>query len=772
MENFQYSVQLSDRDWAEFAATADECGLLQADLASGDEPLSSDIDQGDSSGGSPPGPPPLLTRQPVLTGRGLWCPEEEEGTGTRLLVSRCEPLLAPGAGQQTPVTSAQSGGRQAPSSSAGPPSPTTYQGSAGDDMQRLLQGPASRGPVPRPPENPPGEPLQSPGMPQKPPSSPGALKRSPSRKKKRTAGTKGGGHPAGPDSPPPSKARTPALAAETGLGTRQEADPGTPTPAPRRGTGRGRTTPKAEQCLTCTPDSESPPNGALSASDSQLPPDGDLSTLDSESLPDGPSSPPDSEPPAHRAPSAQDSKSTLDSESLPDGVLSVPDFEPPAPRAPSTQDSELPPDGVLSVPNSEPPPAATASSPESQPPPTGAPSAPVSCSPLLSRVGHDEGLLTLVPEVNQQVHPTTPHSALPRPDPQDKAAIDMCTPVPSATTAAPSWTSIPEALPGMGESGPGAGLDVSLAVSPRGPESSADGPGHFSGEHPPGPPQTPKKKRVRFSMASLEEPEPGEALGPPSPARVAPGARAAPGAWDAVAVRPRLPQPRILKHLPPPTPSTLGGPRSGSFALTLPEAYEFLFCDTIEEEEEEDEEGAMGQVPGDMQWPDVCEFFFRDSGAQRPRSHEGCTLAPSQPAEPVPAPPPGDPVPISLPEAYEHFFGEEDIERVVELAPPPGPPGATTQELSLALSLAGRRAGEPRGPSPVFTFSQRDMCLVFVAFATWAVRTSDLHTPDAWKTVLLANLGTISAIRYFRRQAARGRPSPSPSPSPSRSPSP
>uniref|UniRef100_A0A8D2HWV5 PPARGC1 and ESRR induced regulator, muscle 1 n=2 Tax=Marmotini TaxID=337730 RepID=A0A8D2HWV5_UROPR len=61
------------------------------------------------------------------------------------------------------------------------------------------------------------------------------------------------------------------------------------------------------------------------------------------------------------------------------------------------------------------------------------------------------------------------------------------------------------------------------------------------------------------------------------------------------------------------------------------------------------------------------------------------------------------------------------------------------------------------------------MCLVFVAFATWAVRTSDLHTPDAWKTVLLANLGTISAIRYFRRRVRRGR---SPSRSCSRSPSP
>lgn len=49
--------------------------------------------------------------------------------------------------------------------------------------------------------------------------------------------------------------------------------------------------------------------------------------------------------------------------------------------------------------------------------------------------------------------------------------------------------------------------------------------------------------------------------------------------------------------------------------------------------------------------------------------------------------------------------------------------------------------GEPWGPLTSFTFSQKDMCLVFVAFATWAVRTSDLHTPDAWKTGLGALRG-------------------------------
>uniref|UniRef100_A0A670YR38 Uncharacterized protein n=1 Tax=Pseudonaja textilis TaxID=8673 RepID=A0A670YR38_PSETE len=45
------------------------------------------------------------------------------------------------------------------------------------------------------------------------------------------------------------------------------------------------------------------------------------------------------------------------------------------------------------------------------------------------------------------------------------------------------------------------------------------------------------------------------------------------------------------------------------------------------------------------------------------------------------------------------------------------------------------------------------MCLGFVALASWAVKTSNLHSPDAWKIVLLANFGTLSAIRCFRRQS-------------------
>lgn len=65
-----------------------------------------------------------------------------------------------------------------------------------------------------------------------------------------------------------------------------------------------------------------------------------------------------------------------------------------------------------------------------------------------------------------------------------------------------------------------------------------------------------------------------------------------------------------------------------------------------------------------------------------------------------------------------------------------GTPGADRPEWSRGTEQCLFFLGEPRGPLTSFAFSQDDMCLVFVAFATWAVRTSDLHAPDAWKTGL------------------------------------
>ncbi|KAI4536792.1 hypothetical protein MG293_012995 [Ovis ammon polii] len=599
MENFQYSVQLSDQDWAEFSAATEECGLLQAGLASGDEPLSSDTDQRDSSGSSPPGPSPFLEGQLAPGGSSWPSFEEEDKAAIRQLVSRSwhEPMLAPEACQQTPSTSARSEARLSLSPGATPliqgsslPGPVSSR----DEMQRLLQGPAPRGPAPAPTGEPAGSP-ESPGhsaAPQRSPGSPGAPPRSPGRKKRRTAGTKAGGRSGGPG-PAPTQLGSPLL-------------------------------------------TEAKPEDSLSPAGSR-----------GKGLPAG---------------AAKQTAGT---------------------------------------------------GPES----AGAP----------------EQVARQQPEGHQQ--------------------------------------------------------------KPRG-EPSIDAPGHHTGEPPLGPIQAPRKKKVRFSMAvpSSEEPWSGEVSGPPSLAtapRMASGGHRGSGAWDSVAVGPRSPQPRILKHLPPPAPSASMGPGPRScFAVTLPEAYDFFFCDTIEEEDEEAEGAAeAAQAPAEVQWPDVCEFFFQDSQIQRSRHQEGRSQAPPLQAGPVPAPPPGDPMPISIPEAYEHFLEEDRsggtlgpaalLQTQVTEPPrsvlwgvgtgaPPESSPATVEQLTLAI----REAVAPRGPLTSFTFSQKDMCMVFVAFATWAVRTSDLHAPDAWKTVLLANIGTVSAIRYFRRQVERGRHSRSRSPSPSSSPSP
>ncbi|XP_029434491.1 PGC-1 and ERR-induced regulator in muscle protein 1 [Rhinatrema bivittatum] len=47
MDNFEYSIELNDRDWAEFYFMAEECDLLQASLATTDEQTLSDPEQGE-----------------------------------------------------------------------------------------------------------------------------------------------------------------------------------------------------------------------------------------------------------------------------------------------------------------------------------------------------------------------------------------------------------------------------------------------------------------------------------------------------------------------------------------------------------------------------------------------------------------------------------------------------------------------------------------------------------------------------------------------------
>ncbi|XP_040181900.1 PGC-1 and ERR-induced regulator in muscle protein 1 [Rana temporaria] len=44
MDNFEYSIQISDRDWEEFYSTAEECGLMQVSLATEEELLLSETE--------------------------------------------------------------------------------------------------------------------------------------------------------------------------------------------------------------------------------------------------------------------------------------------------------------------------------------------------------------------------------------------------------------------------------------------------------------------------------------------------------------------------------------------------------------------------------------------------------------------------------------------------------------------------------------------------------------------------------------------------------
>lgn len=47
MENFEYSIQLNDRDWVEFYLASEECSLIQAALATAEDPLPSDLEDGE-----------------------------------------------------------------------------------------------------------------------------------------------------------------------------------------------------------------------------------------------------------------------------------------------------------------------------------------------------------------------------------------------------------------------------------------------------------------------------------------------------------------------------------------------------------------------------------------------------------------------------------------------------------------------------------------------------------------------------------------------------
>ncbi|XP_015267163.1 PREDICTED: PGC-1 and ERR-induced regulator in muscle protein 1 [Gekko japonicus] len=217
----------------------------------------------------------------------------------------------------------------------------------------------------------------------------------------------------------------------------------------------------------------------------------------------------------------------------------------------------------------------------------------------------------------------------------------------------------------------------------------------------------------------------------------------------------------------------------------------------------------VGQDLPEMYGPDMYEYFFTDmegacagdSGEEKEMGLETLSssnqmLAPSTGSQDSDSIAAGEATLISVPEVYEHFFnngaqGRKSWKRLFLSMPasearkavralksllskparllrrrPPSPGTALRRGSHGKLVVFSPRLLEESQPRPEdlrmavisperplqLALTHRDMCLGFVAFASWAVKTSNLQAPDAWKIVLLANFGTLSAIRYFRRQ--------------------
>ncbi|NXI42317.1 PERM1 protein, partial [Galbula dea] len=265
------------------------------------------------------------------------------------------------------------------------------------------------------------------------------------------------------------------------------------------------------------------------------------------------------------------------------------------------------------------------------------------------------------------------------------------------------------------------------------------------------------------------------------------------------------------KELPLPCFAAEASARADTLEVTWPELYDYFFCDSQGEEEGlgNSMEGEKTPLERETSLPDLYEYFFNEpegnrkkvKGKDRKRKKfSSLDHTKLQNDEPDSAPV-KDSLIVSVPEVYEHFFRDGPRHRVgwsrifsitpasevkkavgalksllqkhlvrgqapasqalvrrgsgekfslVPLAPL-GRGQMQTEGLDMALALRG-------GPETPLALTQKDMCLVFCAFASWAVKTSDLQAPDAWKTMFLASFGTLSAIRYFRRQVREGYP--------------
>ncbi|NWZ15938.1 PERM1 protein, partial [Agelaius phoeniceus] len=179
MDNFEYSIQLNDREWAEFLRAAEECSLAPASLATAEEQSLSDIEQGDTAGrgraspgrpGSEPASPGTASPAPRGDGAGATRPErcvpgppsgsgDEAGLGAAGALPgdsqhrpSCPALAAMPSAQRRQPPRAPAGSAQDTAVAAPAGGPATEQGGdAGGGRAPLAAPEAPAAPVPSEP---------------------------------------------------------------------------------------------------------------------------------------------------------------------------------------------------------------------------------------------------------------------------------------------------------------------------------------------------------------------------------------------------------------------------------------------------------------------------------------------------------------------------------------------------------------------------------------------------------------------------------------------
>ncbi|NXH46656.1 PERM1 protein, partial [Dicaeum eximium] len=674
MDNFEYSIQLSDREWAEFLAASEECSLATAALATGEEQSLGDIEQGDASG------------------------------------------------RHCPLSSARQGTEPEPGTAS--PAPRGGTGDTGDTALRLPGSgdeaePGSGGDSDRPAGA----------------AMPSAQRRQPPRP---PMATPGGGTAQG----------TEVTAAGDGRATEPS---GSPEQGGDRGGGQAPLAPHgATPEGTCaTPGAVAQP-GAGPAEKSAVPSEPGLR---------GPAG----DPPSASLVAAEDEKG--DTEPGSPGVV-----RPKVPAQPRKSRKQRGASGTEGDRDT------------ATPAGKAAPGSPV--SPRKGRGKDKAGRAALLRLGSEEAAENK--RSVPGPDGGDAGAAPPRQRGKEPGAQSPGKVKATKS-PRAGQAG-GSGVRDSVPVVPAGEAS----------QEIIEIPRIPAAEIPRIPTIEIPcEPAEGIPTIPGAGIPVIPGAGIP---WEAAA------------EVPPRARSPLGSARCSSLDVTWPEMYEYLFCDSQEEEEElgSSLEGRKSPLPREISWPELYEYFFNEAegsrkkgkAKDRKRKKQG-GLERSAPHKDAPSSAPGgDTVLISVPDVYGHFFPERAHSRVgwrgifstTPASEVKKAVGALRAMLQRQIQLGGgqapssqalvpRRSGEelalvPLGGAQVWpgdadtalalrgkcsaedprVLSHKDMCLVFCAFASWAVKTSDLQAPDAWKTMFLASFGTLSAIRYFRRQLREGHP--------------